>query len=69
MRCNDAMVKETALMLLKRFIETGGNASSHRQSREAVLILLYNFMTIPSRYAVTSTANPQATEDAERQQY
>ena len=23
MRCNDAMVKETALVLLKRFIETG----------------------------------------------
>jgi len=30
------------------------------------LILLYNYMTILSRHAVRSTANPQATEEAER---
>jgi len=31
-----------------------------------VLILLYWCVTMPSRYAVRSTANPQATDEAER---
>ena len=32
------------------------HASSHRQSREAVLILLYCCVTMPCKYAVSSTA-------------
>ncbi len=33
---------------------------------EAVLVLLYNYMTVPSKYAVRSTATPHATEKAEK---
>ncbi len=37
------------------------NPSSHRQSREYVLILLYCCVTLPSGYAVRLTATSQAT--------
>ncbi len=43
-----------------------GYAASHRQSLQDVLILLYKYMTMPSKYAVRSTANPQATNEAEK---
>ena len=36
-----------------------------RQSPEAVLILLYRCVMIPSKYAGKFTASPQATEEAE----
>jgi len=42
------------------------NRHKFRQSLKAVLILLYCCVTLPSRYAVRLTANPHATEKAEK---
>jgi len=44
------------------------NPQATDKAEEAVLILLYCRVTMPSRYAVKSTADPQATEEAERLQ-
>jgi len=57
-----------ALYLLRSFVnmQASWKCRKPQTSLEAVLILLYNYMTIPSRYAVRSTANPHATEKAEK---
>ena len=59
--------------MLETFVETQASwvcrkPQTKPRGLSVLSILLYNYMAIPSKHAVRSTANPQATEEAENLQ-